>query len=218
MNDRELQALLTFALEAEAFERDALRPASIPIWRRPWVWGGLAAAAALAIAIPMLIPAPAPAFDPSNEARVQPVAARTLSDDDLNAIQRALGEMLSDPMKVEGNLAMVIAIVRGDQGECECVHWRRHQLPAGKALADLSRNELLRLGMQDSCPASTDRLLVVGVACDEIPLDGRLAGQLAACVDVGETCGDTATCYASRALACLPDDATVVAATLAMSR
>jgi len=218
MNNRELQALLKFALEAEAFERDALTPAPVSLWRRPWAWGGLAAAAALAIAVPLIVPTGTPSPIDPYEARLQPVAARTLSDEDLGAIQRALGEMLADPMRAEGKLAMVIAIVRGDQGECECVHWRRHRLPEGKALADLSRNELLRLGMQDSCPSDASRLLVVGVACEEIPLDANLAGQLAACVDAGDSCGDAATCYASRALACLPDDATVVAATMAMNR
>ena len=217
MNDRQLQALLKLALEAERLEQPASAPAPIAWWRRAWAKGGFAAAAAVLLAAPLFWSRPAPMPQDPAETRLTPVAARTLSDEDLGAIQNALAEMFADPLNAEQRVALVVAIARGEQGECDCIRWKRHTLPEGKALADLSKNELLRLGMQDSCAGTSSRLLVVGVACDEIPLDGTLAGQVASCVNT-DGCGDTGACYASRALACLPDDATVVAATLAMSR
>jgi hypothetical protein len=91
------------------------------------------------------------------------------------------------------------------------------ELPPGRELADLTRGELLRLGLQESCPARSGKLLVVAVASDAITLNAETADRVAACL-TDQSCGEVSSCYATAALACLPADATVVAETLGFAR
>lgn len=230
MNDRHLENLLRMAHEAEELDRSARAGHAayvIPVWRR-WVLGvgGLAAAAALAITVVHGTFASKPVVHSpvriasSDHVRVQPVKAHTLSDEELAAVQRALADLIDSTDDAAGDRdeALVIAISGApDDRSCECVRWRRVELPRGRELADLTRGELLRLGLQESCSPHAGKLLVVAVASDAISLNAETADRVAACLN-GQSCGEVGSCYATAALACLPPDATVVAETLALAR
>lgn len=224
MNDRRLESLLRMAHEAAELEDGAVAPTPLPIplvsWRRVSLLAGLAAALAMALVVPRLMaPSPAPV---TGGDRVAVSRVRTLSDEDLGAVQRALAEMIAagqESVPARAGEALLLSIVRGEGEACGCVNWRHVCLPPGKELTDLSRDEVIRLGLGGACADHAGRLLIVAVSSDEMPLDASTADQLARCLaGPGEGCGDVASCYASAAMACLPADATVIAETLAMAR
>lgn len=188
MDDRQLQRLIRMAAEAEQLDHSAGRGAVNGVrtgtgasehavlerrdrswWRAQGVWigGALAAAASLALGLFVLMPqAPVAPHMPDRglalgEAPQPPVEAAPAlrAERDEGAGEAKLAA--HDPGDEE---AVLFAVYRGPSGACECVQVNQPEWSGEKRLADVSRHELLRAGLQDACMTVAPEVVVIGVA------------------------------------------------------
>ncbi len=168
LSDAQLEGLLRAAHEAEAFERDALKPVG-----RIWTGGraGLAVAACVAVGtlvVWLLVPRAGPAA---------PVAIRT-----------------SPSIPAAAFRTVVMAIAEDDAGQLACVGWADHCLTPGTTLADIDTGELESIGAALACIPTSPRVLIVGLEgpAASLPSSDAEAWSIAGCFRASAWC-DTST-------------------------
>jgi hypothetical protein len=146
-------------------------------WRAAWIGGGLAAAACLTVVFVMVrLPGPVPTRIAKGHAagpEVQPVPGegsgsargedRTASVPRGDVTESEEGTVELASSRSESDEAVLFAVYRGANGSCECVQVNDPDWGSEKRLADVSRHELLRAGLQDSCMSMAPEVLVIGV-------------------------------------------------------
>ncbi len=191
MDDRRLQRLVKMAVEAERLEHPAAGGVAGEVltatdgsehlslarrdrvwWRAAWIGGGLAAAACLTIAFVMVRPpGPAPTRIAKGDgagSEVQPVPHEVSGSEPAEVAILPRTESDEGTVKLASNRsesdeAVLFAVYRGANGSCECVQVNDPDWGSEKRLADVSRHELLRAGLQDSCMTMAPEVLVIGV-------------------------------------------------------
>ncbi len=144
-------------------------------WRAAWIGGGLAAAACLTIAFVMVrLPGPAPtriAKGGGAGPEVQPIPRERGGSEPgevvplprRDATESGGGMVELASRRSESDEAVLFAVYRGANGSCECVQMNDPDWGSEKRLADVSRHELLRAGLQDSCMTMAPEVVVIGV-------------------------------------------------------
>jgi hypothetical protein len=186
MDDRQLQRLLRMAAEAEQLDHPAAGAGrvdrvlagggrvSLARPDRSWwrargvpIGGALAAAACLAVgAFVFLMPqSPVPIAVAPPE-HVEPESRGGGSLADLGARAEASGETGRATLAAHRpeEEAVLFAVYRGANGSCECVQVNDPDWGGDKRLAEVSRHELLRAGLQEPCTTLAPEVLVIGVA------------------------------------------------------
>lgn len=186
MDDQRLQRLIRMAVEAEGFDTPAgvardEAPISIVTWRRrfAWVGGGLAAAACLTVAaVVFRAPMTSTPTGPIASARNAPessgdAGARSLDDSPSHRVavspSASAAESQPQPTRLVAQLAepeeaVVFAVFRGVDGSCECVQVDAPEWSGEKRLADVDRQELVRVAFRDPCSTLAPEVLVIGVS------------------------------------------------------
>lgn len=227
MNDTQIQRLLRMASEADALARSegtfpfSARRASRAPWQARIAWIGLPAAAAAAITLAVV-------FSGSNPGprTPTPVAGPTGSDAPPITLAAAPVEphpvrLVKGPVPKQDEHSVVLAIFRGEQGECSCVQLTDFDAGEGRRLADVGYGELLAYALRNPCTNAASQLLVVGVAgrrgtLPDTPEDANLLASRLANVGIAEHRDVSLVAYA--ALPQLPPGSTVVAEAVALSR
>lgn len=213
MDERELQALVGMATEAEGLD---IGPASRHARDRAgerrlgWWIAGVAAGVAACLGVGVFtwltwsppLPVPGPrlagggaALEPRGSTQgMTPVASSAV-----------------DPW-------VVLAIYRGWDGECRCLHVERPPLVAQKPLEAIRPSELLAMGLESACAATVERLIVLGISgpAEELPTTKDEAEVVAACLDAAGS--EDPSLMARQAESCLPAGVTVVAELLEVRR
>ena len=197
MNDRQLEALVRMALEAERLEASAPPASAVAAgrWRLAWLGAGLAAAAAVAIAFIVVFPrAPSPIA-------IVPV--------DRPAVAGAIPEQ-----------SVVFAIFREADGECSCIQTHEPEWEGGRRLADVGRSELLDVVFRDPCTTALQHVLVVAVSgkAGTVPATSADAERLAAALPEEPLADADLSSLAYDAMPDLPPGSTVVARSVSFVR
>jgi len=208
MNDDQLSTLIRMAVEAERLESplhiEHFR--AVPPVRRSVLWklAPLAAAAAVLLAV-MIVPRFMSQPESPDEIAINTDPAPVLAPEVVVAKPSAEGSML-------------VAVYREADDRCGSVVWVKDAF-AGRAMADVSRTELVEAALKGRGDARTGLMLVVGLQGprEMLPDSHAAAEALAQCMTV-ESCGVEAPCYAATALGCLPSNVRIVTETVGMAR
>ncbi len=227
MNERELDNLVRMATEIDELERSALRFDS-GTERRPLVvtlglgqprsrrWRiGLSALATAAALLVMMWSHPS---SPPSQTTA-PYCPANLAPS-FN-IAYWSGEGAPDGQRVAcfepqpAEQCSVLAIFHHWQEECQCVVWLVYEWEDGRALAELSPDDIRDITLEVTGAPPIEQLLVVAISGnpDDLPTSAIQAYELLACLnDVSPTNGinESSAEYASAARACLPDSVRIV--------
>lgn len=111
-------------------------------------------------------------------------------------------------------VCVVVAIFKGDQGDCRCVHIQPHAWADGRSLDERDPTDLFDVSLKNTCGPVGDSLLLVAVEGPRkmLPRSASEAEALADCVqEAPMVCGGSPGCVASLARGCLPPNVRVLA-------
>ncbi len=210
MDERDLNALIRMATEAEQMEQDSSRSfqwARARASRRDVLMqrltgiGGLAAAACLALMVvawlraPQATPAPAPVAIHAEIHNEKPAVA-----------------------KAPEQGSVMLAVFHDADDRCSCVQLRQDAFGKGRDLTQVGGSELLRAAFAGSCHENPEKVLVIAMSGpkDMLPRSTAEAEVLATCVTEYGRCDGDSGCYATHAASYLPAGVTVVAESMGM--
>lgn len=107
--------------------------------------------------------------------------------------QPVVSDSLSTPRGVEASSTVLMAIMQDDAGKLDCVRWSGEILK-GRALAEVSDDELRAMGMNLLCTDQSRRLLVVGMQGPtvKLPQSDSTAREIASCMLGAPACASDA--------------------------
>ncbi len=82
--------------------------------------------------------------------------------------------------------SLVMSVSLDESTNCRCTQTVLHQWSDDRPLQSISRDEMLRVGLESSCLPSPDRMLIIVVSgpLDQLPRSVQAQLQLASCVDL----------------------------------
>jgi hypothetical protein len=219
VNEKNLENLVRMASEIDELERaarasdrlDDVAPATIKFDRarqRPSLWRlGLPAAAAAALLLALL---PTTAYRPPSAA-----LASSFQIDYCPTVPRYDGVRIDHFEPSSEERCTVLAIFNTWQKECQCLAWQLYEWEDGRALAELSPNEVHRITIDVTDAPPVEQLLVVAIAKNpsDLPSDEKQTYELLDCLNEVAPPTDpreSAAAYASAVRSCLPDSVTIV--------
>lgn len=117
----------------------------------------------------------------------------------------------------------IIAFSLDSDSHCACSQTVLHAWTGGRSISEVTRAELLELGLETSCITTPDRIMVVAVSgpVDDLPTTDEQVVELARCVDLNpsddgliEYLGHDEGKYAAAAMSCLTSGLQVEVVTL----
>ncbi|MEE8170541.1 MAG: hypothetical protein V3T70_08340 [Phycisphaerae bacterium] len=231
MTNHDMETLVRWAVEVEALEQragsaaqDSTRPVSSagPLPAAPVLAGspaaslrmprsvvGVAALAAAACLVLAVLPSRTP----------QP----------LDQTSRPLPGLSEAPVPIvmragpPAESCVVITVQQRLSGECECVNLRSHAWDRGRRLNDVEPDELIHVGLGQSCSSAVERMLVLALSGppEQLPSSPAEAEQLVACLGDGpsmDSSSGDASSFAKHAQSCVPEGVTVLAQAFTMDR
>jgi hypothetical protein len=220
MNEKDLQNLVRMAVEIDELDRAAyaadapgeLAPATIRFDRAPlrqpgWRLGVPAAAAAAALLL-VLLP-------PSTDQQSISALASSFRIDYCPAVPRFDGVRIDHFEPSSPEHCAVLAIFNTWEKECQCLAWQLYEWEDGRALAELSPDEVRNITIDVTDAPPIEQLLLVAIAKDprDLPSNEDQTYELLDCLNEVAPATDpreSAAAYASAARACLPDTVTIV--------
>ncbi len=211
MDERDLNALIRMAAEAEQMEQDSNRSfqwARAKSSRRDVLMqrltgiGGLAAAACLALMVVAWLRAPQGTTPtPSN------VTIHTEKHTDKPAVAKTAEQG-----------SVMLAVFHDADDRCSCVQLRQDAFGKGRDLTQVGGSELLRAAFAGSCHENPEKVLVIAMSGPKemLPRSTAEAEVLATCVAEYGRCDGDSACYATHAASYLPAGLTVVAESMGM--
>lgn len=220
MNDKDLENLVRMAAEIDEFEHAArtfeplggIIPSTIrlePRRRRQPVWQlGIPAAAAAAALLMALLP---PAADR------KPISAFVSSFhiDYCPAVPCYDGVRIDHFEHSSPEQCAVLAIFNTWEKDCQCLAWQLYEWEDGRALAELSPDEVRSITIDVTDAPPIEQLLLVAIAKNpsDLPSNETQTYELLDCLnEVAPPTNphESAAAYASAVRSCLPDTVTVV--------
>lgn len=220
MNENDLDNLVRMAAEIDELERGARAPDRVGDGtravirfdraRQRWPFGHLAAPAAAAAAAVLLALLPATEHRSPNAA-----VASSFQIDYCPTVPRYDGVRIDHFEPSSAERCTVLAIFNVWHNECQCLAWRLYEWEDGRALADLTPDEIQSIVIDVTDVPPIEQLLVVAIAKDprDLPSDEKQTGELLDCLNEVAPATEPredAAAYASAVRACLPDSVTVV--------
>lgn len=129
---------------------------------------------------------------------------------------------VADLVPVAHKESIVLTIFQGAGRTCRRVSVASLALAPGRTVHDLSPTELQALALRASNAQEGDEVIVLGMSGpgESLPRTAQLADEfVTSCLDYGtESCRTEGSCFAARALECVPSGVSVVGERLAMGR
>jgi hypothetical protein len=213
MDERDLNALIRMATEAEQMEQDSNRSfqwARAKSSRRDVLMqrltgiGGLAAAACLALMVVAWLRAPQ---------GTTPVPANVAVKPEVHADKPVIAKA-----KAPEQGSVMLAVFHDADDRCSCVQLRQDAFGKGRDLTQVGGSEMLRTAIAGGCHENPEKVLVIAMSGPKemLPRSTAEAEVLATCVAEYGRCDGDSGCYATHAASYLPAGLTVVAESMGM--
>jgi hypothetical protein len=218
VREMDFENLVRMALEIDELERGArtaetlggVIPATIRVGRgRPRLPAWQLAVPAAAAALLLLALLPSPPRQPSS------AFASSFRIDYCPAVPPYDGVRIDHFEPSSPEQCAVLAIFNTWEKECQCLAWHLYEWEDGRALAELSPDEIRHIMIDVTDAPPIEQLLVVAIAKDprDLPSNETQTYELLDCLNEVAPPTDpreSAAAYASAVRACLPDTVTIV--------
>ncbi|MBU0618515.1 MAG: hypothetical protein KKI02_12425 [Planctomycetes bacterium] len=220
MNEKDLENLVRMAAEIDELEHAArtfeslgdITPSTIRFDRRRrrqpvWQLGVFAAAAAAALLVALL--------PTTTDQQPSSAFASSFQIDYCPAVPRYDGVRIDHFEHSSSEQCAVLAIFNTWEKDCQCLAWQLYEWEDGRALAELSPDEVHRITIDVTDAPPIEQLLLVAIAKNpsDLPGDETQTYELLDCLNEVAPPTDpreSAAAYASAVRSCLPDTVTVV--------